>query len=169
MNRIIALTLGILLFAALPGRTQESVPSASAGNSPVIVKQLRFTGQTQAIPQTTVYTPPSDGLFRVTVYQETVVTNPANNSPIGSFCPDLVITNDSGASQDQAGAGFLACLPVTGSLTNSSSGPVQYFFRAKANTPILFSDPLSGACPGCPPGPIAPPYSFSVYLVVEQL
>ena len=159
MKRRMLWTLGVLLGTAVCGQAQDYSQPAATAPSPKIVKTVTFANQTQAIPQTTIFTPADDGLFRVSIYLETITTNPSNERVAG-FSPDLVATNDSGATQDQPGAGVISGFPVYGSLTNSSTSNV-YFFRAKANTPMLFSNPLSGV--------IVPPYSYSVYIVIEQL
>jgi hypothetical protein len=131
-------------------------------------KKSSFLNQTGAIPQTTVFTPASDGLFRASIFGEVVVTNTGNPQVpdvSNSFCPFLSFTADTGAIQTGAGGGlfpyFNTCVPVVGTLTNGSASAI-YFFRAKANTPITFSTmTASGASP-------VAPYAYNVYLVLER-
>jgi hypothetical protein len=158
--------LGLSLFVAIrpPAQAQPSPSPKTAA----IVKEASFLNQTGAIPQTTVFTPASDGLFRASIFGEVVVTNTGNPQVpdvSNSFCPFLSFTADTGAIQTGAGGGlfpyFNTCVPVVGTLTNGSASAI-YFFRAKANTPITFSTmTASGASP-------VAPYAYNVYLVLER-
>jgi hypothetical protein len=149
---------------ALPADERPSPAPKSA----TIVKEFNFLNQTGAIPQTTLFTPASDGFFRANVFGEVVVTN-AGNPPVpntgDSFCPFLGFTADTGAIQTGAGGGlfpyFNTCVPVMGTLTNASASAV-YFFRAKANTPITFS-----MMTGSGASPVAP-YAYNVYIILER-
>jgi len=161
MKIVIESVLGMaFLFTAVSAHAQQASQSiASSARSPIIVNNISFTDQSGAIPQTAIFTPPKDGLFRVSVYFETVATNSANQGLGSYFCSDLVTTNDSGASQDNLGAG---CLQVVGSLSNSSAWG-SYFLRAKAGTPMLFAVNLvAGSAP-------VSPYAYNVYLIIERL
>jgi len=158
--------LGLSLFVAMRSPAEEQ--SSPSPKSATIVKEFNFLNQTGAIPQTTVFTPASDGLFRASVFGEVVVTN-ASNPQVpdvsDSFCPFLSFTAGTGAIQTGAGGGlfpyFNTCVPVVGTLTNGSASAI-YFFRARANTPITFSTmTASGASP-------AAPYAYNVYIVLER-
>jgi hypothetical protein len=129
---------------------------------------VTFVNQTGAIPETTIFTPTADGFFRANIFGEVVVTNAGNPSSLdvnSSFCPVLSFIADSGAIQTGGGVTgtdyFNTCVPVIGTLTNSSA-PAVYFFRAKANLPITFSTiALDG------PPPVAP-FAYTVYIVLER-
>jgi|SRR5579862_665425 len=158
--------LGLSLFVAMRSPAEEQ-PSALP-KSATIVKAFNFLKQTGAIPQTTVFTSASDGLFGASIFGEVVVTN-AGNPQVpdvsNSFCPFLRFTADSGTIQTGAGGGlfpyFNTCVPVVGTLTDALAS-VTYFFRAKANTPITFSNmTASGASP-------VAPYAYNVYIVLER-
>ncbi len=61
--------------------------------SPVIVAQVSLKGQTAAIPITALFTPPSDGLYRIAAYG--VVTVPSGN--FGQWDVQLNWTDDGGS------------------------------------------------------------------------
>lgn len=66
----------LALFAANLGRTAAQEDNTTL-YSPRIVAQVALTNQTQPIPLTTIFTPKSDGLFRISAYM---------NSPTSCGC-----------------------------------------------------------------------------------
>ena len=91
---------------------------------------------------------------------EATITNSSNVGQ-SSFCPSLIFTDDSEVSGvSGAVGGGPTCLFVSGGLPNGTA--TVYFFRARANTPILFSTYGKGVSP-------VPPFAYSVYIVMEQL
>jgi hypothetical protein len=145
-------------FLAGSGRGQEV-----AAHAPRIVKALSFTNQGQPIPQTSVFTPSQDGFFRASVYLELVLTNIGNSPGTSGFCPSFAFTDDSGVVSHyppQSGVVGANCLWVSGSLPNGNAA--AYLFRAKANTPVVFSVFSSGTT-------VVEPFAYSVYIVIERL
>lgn len=148
----------IVLLAAVCAHAQEVSQPPATASGPVIVKKVSFPNQTDTIPQTVLYTPTSNGTFRVNIYSEMVNTNPANQEA-SDYCATVTYTNDSGATQQPVG--IVPCFYDSSTLENSSAG-TTYFIRAKANTPILFSTTMFGPVP-------TQPFAYSVYIVIERL
>jgi hypothetical protein len=161
MRLAIASVLALASFADVCARAQEASQSSTTAKSPVIVKSISFTNQTDAVPQSTIYTPSTTGLYRVSIYSELITTNSANQgNGYAEFCEDLVYTNDSGATQERSQQ---LCAPLSSSL-NNSDGSITFLARVTSNTPMLFSTFLLGGQP-----PPVPPYSYSMYITIERL
>jgi len=88
--------LSLALLASGFGQT-----AAKKGNttpkSPRIVAQVALTNQTQPIPLTTIFTPKSDGLFRISAYM---------NSPTSCSCLWVLVFYWTDDAQRQVSASF---------------------------------------------------------------
>ena len=136
--------------------------------TPAIFVQVTLNGQTGPIAPTTLFTPPSDGLYRISSYG--VVTTP--NATYGLWDVQLNWTDESGA---ELCSSFLAC-----ALMQLTSDPVETHFggqvglqgpytpnntaviRVKAGTSVTYSvvaDPS-----GNPSGS-----TYDLFITVEQL
>jgi len=155
MKIAIASVFAIGLSTAVCAQTQ-SATSASSTSGPVVVQRVSFENQTGPIPQTTIYTPSNNGLYRINVYMEAVTTNPSN-SGIGQIKAFLEYTNDSGTTQSPV----IDAVRPTPSTNNAGSGST-FVVRAIANTPMQFSTSF----PHTPP---VQPYAYSAYVVIELL
>jgi hypothetical protein len=152
-NNTVIRILGALLLATASGRAQDELQQ----HRPIIVKVLNFTNQTQAIPQTTVFTPSQDGFFRANVYLEAIL----GSTGLSSVCPYLSFTDDPGvATYPGEGSGGVAISCLDGGVPLGVAS--QWLFRAKANSPIMFDAAIY-------PGPIVQPFAYSVYIVIGRL
>ncbi len=80
MTRL-CLTFMLCVYAA--GSMAQN-PKAQA-QLPTVVASKSFLGQTQSIPRTTLFTPQSSGVYRVTVYEET-------SSDVGGYLPEAFLS-----------------------------------------------------------------------------
>jgi len=146
--------LGVLWLTTASSRAQDEQ------YRPIIVKVVKYTNRAHEIPQTTVYTPSQDGFFRASVYVEEVLTNIANTGQ-SEICPLFSFTDDSGVvSTGLSGTVNHLCLYANGGLPNGLAS--EWLFRARANTPIMFSVPVYAS-------PLVQPFAYSVFVVIERL
>lgn len=73
------LSIAVLLVAFGLVAASSTGSPAPTPSSPVIVKRVILANQTAPIPTTTLFTPASSGLFRVSVYMTTPVPNSNSN------------------------------------------------------------------------------------------
>jgi|SRR5450631_2142667 hypothetical protein len=127
MYKTLATAVVLLAVLALAGGQSKVAPLTVT--SPIIVARVSKTNQTAAIPVTTMFTPPRDGLFRISAYA--VMTTLSTGGENGDVIPYLDYTDESGQQQLQlnglpsAGAGFV----------DLYSEP----FRATAGNPVSYS------------------------------
>jgi len=101
----------------------------SRGEQDIIVARVSKTNQTAAIPATTLFTPPGDGLFRVLAY--VVMTTLSTGGENRDVIPYLDYTDESGQQQLQ-----LNYLP------SAEPGAADLYsepFRAMAGNPVSYS------------------------------
>jgi hypothetical protein len=155
---VVAMLVGLL---ALTGRTSSAAPAPFT--SPLIVAKGRRVNQTAPIPTTTIFTPPQDGLFRLSVYATLVSNNPC----CGTWWAYGV------SWTDDAGPQFINTLLASEQATTGQF--VQFFnqgfqiplggavttFEAKAGQPITHSVTFNnGSSDGT---------SYSLYYTLERL
>jgi hypothetical protein len=140
-----------------------TVPAAAA-----IVAQVSVTGQTAAIPTTTLFTPASNGLYRISSYG--VVTVP--NGTFGQWDVQLNWTDDSGSElcsnyqpcqlmemwSDPVETHFGGAMGNQGSFVPNTTTVVQ----VKAGVPVTYS--VVADSNGNPTGS-----TYELYITVEQL
>jgi hypothetical protein len=128
--------------------------------SPVIVAKISLTNQTQQIPTTTLFTPTTSGLYRVSIYFS--MTKPVTQL---EWDTSLYFTDEAGAENMTGGASVarlnysLNAIPPTAWATTTSGDPVApVTFRAIAGTPVSYS--VSGPASGD---------TYELFLVAERL
>ena len=99
-----------------------------------VVARVSLTSQTDAIPETTLFTTTASGIYRVSAYAE--VTNPSSETLAQSVCGKLSWSDDSSVRQGStlflnSGSG---CLNLGGGI----SGQATSVIRVKAQTPVTF-------------------------------
>ena len=142
--------------------------SQSAGSLayPRIVASVHRTNLTAAIPQTTVFTPQRNGLFRVTAYM--TLTVPAEASQL--WLLGLNWTDDAGAEQSVGYVGVYSnsTPPYAYGLNSDAYPPYGYSqlspaalaFRANAGVPIKYSVSPYGTPEGS---------TYELFFTVEEL
>jgi hypothetical protein len=160
-----ALCVAVLLLAMLAFASGSKPADALSTGlpSPVIVATVNLTNQTAPISSTTLFTPTSTGVYRVTAYMTQVT--PVNTLNIFWYLT-LHWTDDAGTQSASLRTNHILLQTLT-----SGTPPVSYGFdalppgstsiiEAKAGQPITYSVVLSKGTNGG---------TFSLYLVVEQL
>ena len=151
MKRVLAVAVfGIVISGAVVGqqRTQPSQPKREV--SPIIVVNKSFVNQTAPLPETTLYTPETDGTYRVSLYVAVQPPQPSGSSvDVRLTWTDEFQTHTRSAFTTDETADWV--LPVDTKV-----------LRAKTGTPITLS-----ADPGC--CGIVWAFPFSLYVTVEDL
>jgi hypothetical protein len=152
---ILMMSVAALLMSAA-AQNLSSAPSSFT--VPIIVAKKIFRNQTQAIPQTTLFTPAVTGIFRVSVYM--AMTSPVNGTSAWNLGWNW--TDHAGAEQT-----YLATLLDNATppydFANGNGlpiPPVPFTFEAVAGQPVSYSvsppnDPHGG--------------TYDLVLVVERL
>lgn len=121
-----------------------AIPSCFAQTTPTIVATVKLTDQTTAIPKTVLFTPTTEGTFRLSVYMVTTV--PATNGSAAEWVTSLNWTDDasywfySDASTVAAGRrtnSIFCCKPGSNPLTFSAKGgmPITYAVSSRSGNP----------------------------------
>ena len=158
MYKSIYAVLAVLAVLAVVSGNRFADAAPAAPVSPQIVAKAKLTGQTSAIPTTTIFTPEQTGLYRLSVYATLTRTDPSSQS---IWNLDVGFTDDAGTFS------LNSVLYANG----DSFGPFQYEgivilggtvlpLEAKAGTPITYSVVQSG-------GPDNSAYSL--YYTLERL
>lgn len=135
-------------FAFLPLDPTSIIIQSSTTQLPLVVNNTGLINQVSSIGQSTIYTPKTDGVYLITLYQTITSVGTA-----GTLSNNIYWTDDWSA-KSTVGASSLS---LTSS--NSFSNGINYI-QAKGGTPIQFSTSLNGAL-GSP--------QYSIYLTVEKL
>lgn len=157
------LSIAVLLVAfGLVAARSTGTPTATF-TSPVILKKIILANQTAPIPTTTIFTPVSNGLFRVSVY----MTTPAPNSNPNNWVFNLGWTDEAGV-ENTNGNGFVQATSVNqspgawgglvtlGAVTLSGIAVIQ----CNAGHPVTYS---------VSPSLTSDLGSYSLYFTVERL
>ena len=120
--------------------------------APNIVAQVAVTGQTAPIPQTTLLTPQTNGLYRVSAFIVTT-TVATNGDPINL---NLTFTDDSGAKTK-----YITSMNSGAFFPNNDVGVVSAV-RANAGFPLAYSITCDPYCSGFDA-------TYELFLTVEQL
>jgi hypothetical protein len=152
MNKISAVSILLVAILAVGFATNGS--NTTAG--PRVIARVNLTSQTEAIPVTTLFTPPSTGLFRVSEY--TTVTAPGHN-PQYNWSTFLYWTDESGSE-----SAMLADLgdgqkPPTDYAVCGTGADCMTIIRATAGVPVSYSIADNSGATGV----------YDAFLVVEQL
>jgi hypothetical protein len=152
-----------IVFAAFT-LNQNSRPARASTNSltfPLTVAQLSLTGQTQPVPLTTLFTPSSTGLYRISGYL--VMTEPARSKQEQDWLVTLKFTDDT--SGEEAGlfvVGDQAIPPFAYGYDpglNSNAG--AFTFRAVSGNPVYYRVGYDQT--------LVAGGTYDLYLVVEEL
>jgi len=134
--------------------------AASSGRKkhkfPEVVAQVSLAGQTNPIPTTTIFTPNTDGLFRISVYWANTV--PASTDFTWSL--DLGWTDDAG---NEAAQSFMILSAESGapmSYSINTGNGSSLTFRANAGAPVTFSVKANSTPSST---------TYELFFVVEQL
>jgi hypothetical protein len=154
------LSIAVLLVAFGLVAARSTGSPAPTPSSPVIVKKVILANQTAPIPTTTLFTPASNGLFRVSIYMTQVVPTQRNN---GYWLYNLDWTDDagpeSGATQPIMQMYDGQMPPQAWGTFDTSPGNVV-ILEGVAGKPVTFSISLSGTTSGG---------TYSAYFTVERL
>jgi hypothetical protein len=152
------LSIAVLLVAfGLVAARSTGTPAPNA-TSPVILKKLVLKNQTASIPTTTLFTPATGGLFRVSAYM--TQTSPGTGS--GQWLLQMNWTDDAGQEYDAIGGVYDKATQSLAYCTATESElafvPCGATFVANAGTPVTYS--VQGDGGGG---------TYEVFLVVERL
>jgi hypothetical protein len=106
MYKNLSITVLLVAFGLVAARS-TGTPTATF-TSPVIIKKIILANQTAPIPTTTIFTPASNGLFRVSVY----MTTPVVNSNPNNWIFNLEWTDEAGV-ENTNGSGLLQTSSVS--------------------------------------------------------
>lgn len=155
MRKIAAVsTLATMLVLTLAALTTRSL----AQTSPTIVATVKLTGQTAAVPKTTLFTPTADGMFRITAYMVTTV--PTTNGSKADWLLRVGYTDDAGSWI----LGTVANVPAyqrsnSNVFGNTDNWPLTFW--ATSGTPITYAvPPINGDPTGS---------TYEVFITLEQL
>jgi hypothetical protein len=162
----------LFLISLLPVSLRQSQPATpyapETNERSKIIARLALTGKTGSIPPTTIFTPETDGLFRVSVYTEIMTSTWQSMSLCGNLSwyddsPFLeqtpVLTGFNGVGTGTINS--LGCLNTLG-----PEGPTGNFttrevvIRAKAHKPVTIDTVLTS--------PVSP-FAYSMHIIAEQL
>ena len=157
MYRVLYLAALLLAIVALTSFGSPAGASPGALPTPMIVAKGKLVNQTSPIPTTTIFTPPQDGLYRLTVYGTIVTADPTS----GTFWDVIPVWSDD--SGQQTASPFLeGSSNVQGpfeTATDNWGGRIAPF-EAKAGTPIAYSVTQTGQ----PDNSV-----YSLYYTLERL
>lgn len=161
-KRPLLLLFAISCFAAVSWPQSSPPPRVDA---PRIVRRASFVGITDVIPTKTLFTPKTDGLFRVSAYTELITPetdgdvqclygtiNWSDDSPVRETEP-LVVSEASDGEP-------YACM-YTAEIGQNVVGQTIIILRAKAGIPVTIQTSLEF-------GP-APGFTYSLYITVEEI
>jgi hypothetical protein len=153
------LSIAVLLVAfGLVAARSTGTPAPTS--TPTIVKKVILANQTAPIPTTTIFTPASNGLFRVSVYMTQVV--PMQYNDAGTWLYNLNWTDDAGPESGSAMPiiqMYSAQVPPQAYGTFDGSQGNVIILEGVAGKPVTFSISLSGDTGG----------TYSAYFTVERL
>jgi hypothetical protein len=153
------LSIAVLLVAFGLVAARSTGAPAPTLTSPTIVKKVALTNQTGPIPTTTIFTPGTSGLFRVSVYMTQAV---AGNSP-DYWTVDLGWSDDAGKEAAATVSSSVGQVPpmawgfVSGSFQPGSVVTVE----GRAGQPLTFDVTDAGG--------FGNDGSYSLYITVERL
>lgn len=171
MKHTISCASMIALCFLLPfEQRQQAAPNEPERTSSKIVARLSLTGQTSSIPPYTIFTPTTDGSFRVSVYTEIITPTWSGGFLCGNLywyddSPFLEQTSLMTGPNTPTGTGTFvptACLNTQG--PNGPSGNIasrEIVIRAKATKPLTIETLLNVG--------VIPPFAYTVHIIVEQL
>jgi hypothetical protein len=127
----------------------------------VIVATLSLYNQSAAIPAATILTPRKDGLYRISLFWDTIT--PLDNA---SFWCGQFNWTDAGGAQNNSSTLHTA----SNDQGNNNYSPWVSTFKANGGIPVTFSVIASGSSSTCglgSPSPIGSTYEL--FLTIEQL
>lgn len=130
--------------------TASATSYVAISKAPNIVAQVALTGQSEPIPQTTIFTPPAAGMYRVSLFFVVV----ASTETQGGISLVVQTTNEGGN-----GAGV--CSTSAGANAAGAENQSSCFMRASAGAPISFYSQFLGVGGGT--------VDYEVFITVEQL
>jgi hypothetical protein len=154
-------------FASMSG-SRSADASPTTPSSPVIVAKGKLVNQTAPIPTTTIFTPTQSGLYRLSVYMVTTVTDHLSLS----LWDYQLNWSDAAGAEQCGGQGTLIFTPYVLTLpggtypnvawaSNSASMPGQVVaFQAVAGFPITYSVMQSGGSDNS---------AYALYYTLERL
>lgn len=148
-------TLLLLLLAI--SNTKFAGASPPARHSPEIVASVELTGQTTAIPSTTLFTPKTDGLYRISAYM--TLTAVGTGNPWNLV---LTWTDDAGVETNLSVISlFSDSVPphAWGGVPAVPPTNPPFIVRANAGQPVSFSTTNINATNG----------TYELFLTVERL
>ncbi len=156
MRKIIGWIIAFVFVALVTLGVQRSLGAASNSYShPVIVANLALTGQTAAIPETTLFTPRVTGLYRISTYMTM-----AQHGDSGSLWGvKLGWTDDAGVESNTQIQLFASSNPPKAYDGLGGTGGSVSTVECVGGTPVTYSVGKSGTFGGI----------YSLYFTVERL
>jgi len=132
-------------------RSADASPTTPIG--PSIVAHAKLTNQTATIPATTILTPKTTGLYRLSIYQTLTTANPASQS-----CWEIILnwTDDAGAEEAEVNCDFGSQTPPQAYVYS----PQVLTFEVTAGSPLTYSVAQFGGSDGT---------AYSLYYTLERL
>jgi hypothetical protein len=148
MRKMMLVGLSVLLF----GSWTWSFAGQNNQDLPRVVRSISLTGQTQQIPETKLFTPEKDGLFRISVYLVPTATDGQN---FVGF--DVLYTDETGPEY----LSFFTQAFQVGCSTQQSPYACYWttVVRAKGELPISYQ---VSVCEGCK-------VTYDMFATVEKL
>ena len=155
MYKALCVTAALLATFALTSASRPADASASSLPSPVIVAKGKVINQSAPIPQTTIFTPTQDGLYRISAYATITTPDPNSQSSymFSFFWGDAGSASNATSllfSNDNTPGVFGGVYPLCDSIA----------FQAKAGNAVSYSVSQSGA----PDSAV-----YAIYFTIEHL
>jgi hypothetical protein len=150
-----SICVAVVLLAALAfvsgSRPADASPVTPIG--PAIVAHAKLTSQTATIPTTTILTPKTTGLYRLSIYQTLTTANPTSQS-----CWEVILnwTDDAGLEEGQTDCDFGSQTPPEAYVYS----PQVFTFEITAGSPLTYSVAQFGGSDGT---------AYSLYYTLERL
>jgi len=154
--------VSILLLAILVLASASKFNDSDAAQAAQHVLRVDLTNQTVPIPQTTLFTPNEDGMYRISAY---MVMTTSGYTPNAGWLFDLFWTDEAGVETRSSLIGvFDNAKPPSAYATNGNPGyyptTSPFIFRAVAGQPVSYdvsqyNPPANG--------------SYALHMVIERL
>ena len=140
-------------------RPATSVAPPLVPYAPQIVARVELKGQRGNTPQTAIFTPPADGLFRISAYAFVVKASGAGEG----FFFNIAYRDDIGRFSSQGFFEYPNGEPgCQGSVDFTTPCSLVSAFRATAGAPIVYSTGVEGCADSCE-------LEYDLYFTLERL
>lgn len=156
MYKPISAVVAVLAVIAFTSRSRPADASLATPIGPSIVAHAKLTNQTAPIPTTTILTPKTTGLYRMSIYQTLTTANATSQS-----CWEVIVnwSDDAGVEEGQTNCVFGSQTPPQAYLNQVFPGQV-FTFEVTAGSPVTYSVAQFGGSDGT---------AYSLYYTLERL